>query len=94
MKVASVINNYIHYMSEKKQKLFLKLIFPKLYGCTADEMTTLNILGEEEKEDTLDSSSSFIDAINDYGRSRGKFKPGTNKNTAASISGKQDSQQA
>ena len=38
MKVASVINNYIHYAEEKLQKPFLKLIFPKLYGYSAEEM--------------------------------------------------------
>ena len=85
MKVASVINNYIHYMSEKMQKPFLKLIFPKLYGCDAEEMAKLDILGKDEVEETLDSSSSFIDAINEYGKNRGKFKKGSNKNTTTKI---------
>ena len=80
MKVASVINNYLHYMSEKMQKPFLKLIFPKLYGCDAEEMARQDILGKEEVEDTLETSSSFIDAINEYGKNRGKFKKGSNIN--------------
>ena len=82
MKVASVINNYLHYMSEKMQKSFLKLIFPKLYGCNAEEMAKLDILGKEEVEDTLKTDSSFIDAINTYGKNRGKFIKGSNKNKA------------
>lgn len=81
MKVASVINNYLHYMSEKMQKPFLKLIFPKLYGCEADEMAKLDILGKDEVEETLDSSTSFIDAINEYGKNRGKIQKGSNRNT-------------
>ena len=80
MKVASVINNYIHYMSEKMQKPFLKLIFPKLYGCDAEEMAKKDILGKEEVEDTLESGKSFIDAINEYGKNRGKFRKGSNVN--------------
>ena len=83
MKVASVINNYLHYMSEKMQKPFLKLIFPKLYGCDAEEMAKLDILGKEEVEDTLETSSSFIDAINEYGKNRGKIKKGENRNKAS-----------
>lgn len=82
MKVASVINNYLHYMSEKMQKPFLKLIFPKLYGCEAEEMAKLDILGKEEVEDTLETSASFIDAINEYGKNRGKIKKGENRNKA------------
>ena len=80
MKVASVINNYLHYMSEKMQKPFLKLIFPKLYGCEAEEMAKQDILGKDEVEETLETSSSFIDAINEYGKNRGKFKTGSNIN--------------
>lgn len=80
MKVASVINNYLHYMSEKMQKPFLKLIFPKLYGCDAEEMARQDILGKEEVEETLETGSSFIDAINEYGKNRGKFKKGSNVN--------------
>ena len=80
MKVASVINNYLHYMSEKMQKPFLKLIFPKLYGCEAEEMAKQDILGKDEVEETLETNSSFIDAINEYGKNRGKFNKGTKIN--------------
>jgi hypothetical protein len=86
MKVASVINNYIHYAEEKLQKPFLKLIFPKLYGIPYDEATDNDLLPDDFE---LDSSTSIIDAINEYGKNRGKYKPGTNKNPVTGTGGKQ-----
>ena len=77
MKVASVINNYVHYASENMQKAFLKLIFPKLYGVSAEEAAENNIV--EDNED-LETHKDLIDLINNYGRNRGKFKKGSNKN--------------
>lgn len=80
MKVASVINNYIHYAEEHLQKPFLKLIFPKLYGIPAEEMVEQNLVDDDK---FLDSSTGLIDAINEYGKNRGKIKPGTNKKPVA-----------
>jgi hypothetical protein len=75
MKVASVINNYIHYAEEKLRQPFLKLIFPKLYGVTIDEAPDKDLLpGDFE----LESTTEIIDAINDYGKNRGKYKQGSN----------------
>lgn len=85
MKVASVINNYVHYAEEKLQKPFLNVIFPKLYGIPADEMVTQDIIDDDKY---LDSSKGLIDAINEYGRNRGKYKPGTNKNPVTGTGGK------
>ena len=85
MKVASVINNYIHYAEEKLQKPFLKLIFPKLYGYPAEEMVEQGLVDSDEY---LDSSAGLIDAINDYGKNRGKYKAGTNKNPVTGTGGK------
>jgi hypothetical protein len=86
MKVASVINNYIHYAEEKLQKPFLKLIFPKLYGYPAEEMVEQDLI---DTEDYLDSTTGLIDAINDYGKNRGKFQKGSNKNPITGTGGKQ-----
>jgi hypothetical protein len=86
MKVASVINNYIHYAEKKLQKPFLKLIFPKLYGIPADEMIEQDLIDDDKY---LDSSEGLIDAINDYGRRRGQYAPGTNKNPVTGTGGKQ-----
>jgi hypothetical protein len=85
MKVASVINNYIHYAEEKLQKPFLKLIFPKIYGIPYEEAIDNDLLPEDFE---LNSSTSIIDTINEYGRNRGKYKPGTNKNPVTGTGGK------
>lgn len=88
MKVASVINNYIHYAEKKLQKPFLKLIFPKLYGIPADEMLEQDLIDDDKY---LDSSEGLIDAINEYGKRRGQYTPGTNKNPVTGTGGKQKS---
>lgn len=80
MKVASVINNYINYMAEHKRKLFLKFIFPKLYGVTAEEAIDEDIVPEDTK---LESDKNIIDIVNQWGRDRGKIKKGSNKNPVA-----------
>ena len=74
---ASVINNYIHYAEEKLQKPFLKIIFPKLYGVTIDEATDKELVPEDFD---LESTTEIIDLINDYGKNRGKYAKGSNKN--------------
>ena len=77
MKVASVINNYCHFLSEKRPDAFLKLVFPKLYGVPADEADQNGIV--EDNED-LESGKDLIDIINDWAKNRGKFKKGSNIN--------------
>lgn len=77
MKVASVINNYCHFLSEKKPEAFLKLIFPKLYGVPADEAEQNGIV--EDNED-LETGKDLIDIINDWAKNRGKFVKGSNIN--------------
>jgi hypothetical protein len=85
MKVASVINNYVHYAEEKLQKPFLNVIFPKLYGIPADEMVDKDLIDDDK---FLNSSKGLIDAINAYGANRGKYKPGTNKNPVTGTGGR------
>ena len=85
LKVASVINNYIHYAEEHLQKAFLKVIFPKLYGIDADEMVEQNLIDTDEY---LDSSAGLIDAINEYGRKRRQYQKGSNKNPVTGTGGK------
>ena len=77
MKVGSVINNYCHYLSEKKPEAFLKLVFPKLYGVPADEAAENDIVADNED---LESGKDLIDTINDWAKNRGKFKKGSNIN--------------
>ena len=64
MKVASVINNYVHYASEKMKPAFLKLIFPKLYGVNADEAAEHDIVNENED---LETNKETINANINYG---------------------------
>lgn len=80
MKVASVINNYCHYLSEKKPDAFKKLVFPKLYGVPADEAAENGLVAENED---LETGKDLIDVVNAWARDRGKFKKGSNKNPAA-----------
>jgi hypothetical protein len=82
MKVASVITNYCHYLSEKKPEAFLKLVFPKLYGVPSDEAAQNGIV--EDNED-LETGKDLIDVVNAWAKDRGKFKKGSNKNPAGKI---------
>jgi len=84
LKVASVINNYIHYAEQHLQKPFLKVIFPKLYGVPADEMVEKDIIDDDKY---LDSTAGLIDAINEYGKKRGRFPKGSNKNPVTGTGG-------
>lgn len=90
MKVGSVINNYCHYLSEKKPEAFLKLVFPKLYGVPADEADQNGIV--EDNED-LETGKDLIDIINEYGKNRGKFKKGSNKNPITGTGGRTKKQE-
>lgn len=85
MKVASVINNYCHFLSEKRPDAFLKLVFPKLYGVPADEAEQNDIVADQEE---LETGKDLIDIINEYGRNRGKFKKGSNKNPITNTGGR------
>jgi hypothetical protein len=77
MKVASVINNYCHFLSEKRPEAFLKLVFPKLYGVPADEADQNGIV---ENNEDLETGKDLINIINDWAKNRGKFKKGSNIN--------------
>lgn len=77
MKVASVINNYCHFLSEKKPDAFLKLVFPKLYGVPADEAAENGLVSDNEE---LETGKDIIDIINTWAKNRGKFQKGSNIN--------------
>lgn len=86
LKVASVINNYIHYAEESLKPAFLKHIFPKVYGCVAEEAIDQGLLPEDFD---LKTDSKIIDTINEYGRNRGKYLKGSNKNPTTGTGGRQ-----
>jgi hypothetical protein len=85
LKVASVINNYCHFLSEKKPEAFLKLVFPKLYGVPADEAEQNGLVADNED---LETGKDLIDIVNEYGRNRGKFQKGSNKNPTTGTGGR------
>jgi hypothetical protein len=85
MKVASVIQNYCHFLSEKKPEAFLKLVFPKLYGVPADEAADNGIVADNED---LETGKDLIDIVNEYGKNRGRFKKGSNKNPITNTGGR------
>ena len=72
MKIASVINNYIHYMEENYQRLYADVIFPKLFGMPYQRAVQLNLLDTGSNE--LQSGENEIRLSNRYGRERGKFR--------------------
>ena len=78
MKIASVINNYIHYMEEHYQRLYADVIFPKLYNMPYSRAVQLNLFDKGDNE--LDSNEDEIKLSNRYGRDRGKFKQDTRVN--------------
>lgn len=89
LKVASVLNNYCHYLSEKKPEVFLKLVFPKLYGVPADEAEQNGIV--EDNED-LETGKDLINIVNDWARTRGRFQKGSNKNPTTGTGGRSKKQ--
>jgi len=70
MKVASVINNYIHYAETYMQRQFADIIFPKIYGVKYPEALQLGMFDRMY----LKHSKGVIDAINEYGSTRTRFK--------------------
>ena len=56
-----------------------------MYGVDADEMVEQNLIDTDEY---LDSSAGLIDAINEYGRKRGQYQKGSNKNPVTGTGGK------
>ena len=80
MNVASVIRNYINYFAEHRKPAFNKLIFPKLYGVPFDAAPDENLVPDDE---ALETNENIIDVINDFAKTKGRFKKGTGKNEYA-----------
>lgn len=68
IKVASVINNYIHYMEKYRQQQYADIIYPAIYGKEYEEPVQLNI-----EDDTLETDKDTIDKSNEEGKVRGRF---------------------
>lgn len=71
MKIASVINNYIHYMKDHFERKYADIIFPKLFGITYNKAVQLNLF---DTDDTLNDNPDEIKLSNAYGRERTRFR--------------------
>lgn len=72
IKVASVINNYIKYFEQHRQKDYADIIYPAIYDKEYEEPIQLSFDDKGE----LDSEEEVIDKSNEEGRTRGQFKAG------------------
>ena len=87
MKIASVINNYIHYMEEHYQRLYADVIFPRLFNMPYQRAIQLNLLDTGGGE--LSSGEGEIKLSNRYGRDRGKFRSDIRINNMRNFRGPQ-----
>lgn len=85
MKVASVIHNYTTYAETNMQKAFINIIFPKLYGMSANDAVDQNLVPEDTN---METDQHIIETINDWAKNRGKYKPGSNKNPVTGTGGR------
>lgn len=87
MKIASVINNYIHYMEEHYQRLYADVIFPRLFNMPYQRAIQLNLF--DTGTDELDSEENEIKLSNRYGRTRGQFRSDVRINNMRNFRGPQ-----
>lgn len=71
MKIASVINNYIHYCQEYMEDNYAKYIFPKLYDMPYEKAIQLTLFDTDE----LTTDEATINLSNALGKLRGRYKP-------------------
>lgn len=81
MKVASTVNNYINYMKAHQERLYQKLMYPKLFGkeFKKDTYSPIELSNDKRslrKQNTLDTDADVLDKANTYGRNRTKYKKG------------------
>lgn len=87
MKIASVINNYIHYMEEHYQRLYADVIFPRLFNMPYQRAVQLSLF--DTGSDELSSGENEIKLSNRYGRDRGKFRSDIRINNMRNFKGPQ-----
>ena len=87
MKIASVINNYIHYMEEHYQRLYADVIFPRLFNMPYQRAVQLSLFDTGSNE--LNDNQDEIKLSNKYGRERGKFRSDVRINNMRNFKGPQ-----
>ena len=85
MKIASVINNYIHYMEEHYQRLYADVIFPRLFNMPYQRAVQLNLF--DTGTDDLSDETDEIKLSNRYGRTRGQFRSDVRINNMRNFKG-------
>lgn len=70
VKLASAVNNYIHYIEDHYENAYAEIIYPQLYGREYDKDVQLGLFDKDE----LDNQDT--DTANEYGRTRTQFKRG------------------
>lgn len=74
IKVASVINNYIKYMSKNYEKLYADIIYPAIYRKPYSDAVQLDVFGDKELAGEKDSDE--ISTAIDYGKKSTQFQKG------------------
>ena len=69
LKVASVINNYCHYIEKYYPRLWADVLYPAIYDKEYEEPVQLYI----DTSNELDDTQSTLDRSNEEGRVRGRF---------------------
>lgn len=72
IKVASAVNNYIHYMEKHYTKLYQTVIYPAIYDKEYEGDIQLDIFDDDE----LATSKQDIEKANEYGGRRTQFQKG------------------
>lgn len=83
MKVASVINNYIHYMEEHYQKAYADIIYPAIYGKEYEEPVQQTFFDKDE----LDTDTDTLDRANKFNQDRTRFQKGNTQGIRFASSG-------
>lgn len=90
IKVASVINNYIKYMTKNYEKLYADIIYPSVYGKKYTGAVQTKMF-DDEKEIATDTGE--IDKAIEYGKKSAQFQKG-NKQGYKFVSNKDKDQQS
>lgn len=77
MKIASVINNYIHFAKDYMENNYALYIFPKLFGMDYNKAIQLTINDFDENGDVktdLETDPNILNLANEIGRRRTQYK--------------------
>lgn len=79
MKVTSTINNYIHYMQERQERLYQSIIFPAVYGQRYSDEIQQQLFNPDTGKTArnyLNTGKDTINKANEIGKTRTQFKKG------------------